>query len=115
MIDRRPDRFSKPVRSWSGILWPGLSKLEGSNFFKNQVKQVKLNNMQPEACYYIYNHANGNDNLFQTSENYRYFLQQWAKEDLTGFRNLSGLGQVFFGRVYQNWKVPNFLKIRLNK
>ncbi|MEQ6119864.1 transposase [Reichenbachiella sp. MALMAid0571] len=35
--------------------------------------------MQPEACYHIYNHANGSDNLFQTSENYRYFLQQWAK------------------------------------
>lgn len=32
------------------------------------------------GCYYhIYNHANGDDNLFKESENYRYFLQQYEK------------------------------------
>jgi putative transposase len=32
----------------------------------------------PEKYYHIYNHANGSDNLFLTSENYRYFLQRFA-------------------------------------
>jgi putative transposase len=31
----------------------------------------------PEKYYHIYNHANGSDNLFLTSENYRYFLQRY--------------------------------------
>ena len=35
--------------------------------------------MQPETYYHIYNHANGSENLFREEENYRYFLQQWAK------------------------------------
>lgn len=77
--------------------------------------------MQPGTFYHIYNHANGFENLFQSDENYRFFLQQWNKYiepvaelyayclmpnhfhvlirtkneeellDLTGFRNLSGL------------------------
>lgn len=77
--------------------------------------------MQPGTFYHIYNHANGFENLFQTEENYRFFLQQWSKyiepvaelyayclmpnhfhvlikikdekelSDLTGFENLSGL------------------------
>jgi len=32
----------------------------------------------PENYYHIYNHANGSDNLFLNSENYRYFLQRYA-------------------------------------
>jgi putative transposase len=32
----------------------------------------------PEKYYPVYNHANGSDNLFLTSENYRYFLQRFA-------------------------------------
>jgi putative transposase len=32
----------------------------------------------PENYYHIYNHANGSDNLFLNSENYRYFLQRFA-------------------------------------
>ena len=35
--------------------------------------------MQPDTFYHIYNHANGSENLFRSDENYRYFLQQWAK------------------------------------
>ncbi|PIQ50353.1 MAG: hypothetical protein COW03_00515 [Cytophagales bacterium CG12_big_fil_rev_8_21_14_0_65_40_12] len=35
--------------------------------------------MQPETFYHIFNHANGAENLFRRDENYRYFLQQWAK------------------------------------
>src|SRR5690606_5735657 len=29
--------------------------------------------------YHIYNHANGNENLFRERENYRFFLQQYQK------------------------------------
>lgn len=35
--------------------------------------------MQPEQLYHIYNHANGNENLFRETENYLYFLRQWGK------------------------------------
>ncbi|MEQ9289387.1 MAG: transposase [Cyclobacteriaceae bacterium] len=35
--------------------------------------------MQAETYYHIFNHANGSENLFREAENYRYFLQQWAK------------------------------------
>lgn len=35
--------------------------------------------MQPETYYHIYNHANGSENLFRSSENYSFFLQQWTK------------------------------------
>ncbi|MEP2024667.1 MAG: transposase [Reichenbachiella sp.] len=35
--------------------------------------------MQPETYYHIYNHANGNENLFRSNENYHFFLRQWAK------------------------------------
>lgn len=68
--------------------------------------------------YHIFNHANGNENLFKDPENYRYFLQQYEKHlspvvdtlayclmpnhfhlvvktklvsDLPGFQNLEGL------------------------
>lgn len=73
----------------------------------------------PNTVYHIYNHANGRDNLFAESENYRYFLELYGKhigpvaetyafclmlnhfhfllrtrgfEDLPGFINLEGLG-----------------------
>lgn len=32
-----------------------------------------------DTYYHIYNHANGNENLFRSDENYQYFLRQWAK------------------------------------
>lgn len=35
--------------------------------------------MEVEKYYHIYNHANGNENLFKEEENFRYFLQQWDK------------------------------------
>ncbi|MDN5204938.1 transposase [Fulvivirgaceae bacterium BMA10] len=35
--------------------------------------------LQPGYFYHIYNHANGNENLFLCDENYRFFLQQWVK------------------------------------
>lgn len=37
------------------------------------------NKLLPNLYYHIYNHANGKDNLFLTPENYRFFLQQYAK------------------------------------
>jgi putative transposase len=33
--------------------------------------------LQPSLLYHIYNHANGNENLFKTDENYRYFLEKY--------------------------------------
>jgi hypothetical protein len=33
----------------------------------------------PRQTYHFYNHANGNDVLFRTDENYRYFLKQYVK------------------------------------
>jgi putative transposase len=38
-----------------------------------------MDTLQPDLFYHIYNHANGNDNLFTGEENYRYFLQQYQK------------------------------------
>ncbi len=35
--------------------------------------------MEAEKIYHIYNHANGNENLFREKDNYRFFLQQWDK------------------------------------
>ena len=35
--------------------------------------------MQPSTFYHLYNHANGNENLFRNDENYRFFLQKYAK------------------------------------
>jgi putative transposase len=34
--------------------------------------------MQPATFYHIYTHANGNENLFRTDENYRFFLKKFA-------------------------------------
>ncbi|MEZ5046960.1 MAG: transposase [Chitinophagaceae bacterium] len=33
--------------------------------------------LQAEFIYHIYNHANGNENLFRIDENYRYFLEKY--------------------------------------
>lgn len=33
----------------------------------------------PATFHHIYNHANGDENLFREEENYRYFLQQYQK------------------------------------
>ena len=44
---------------------------------------MKMNNYEipllPGACYHIYNHANGFDNLFKNEGNYHYFLKKYAK------------------------------------
>ncbi len=34
---------------------------------------------QPECFYHVYNHANGNENLFRCSENYSYFLKKYGE------------------------------------
>ena len=33
--------------------------------------------MHPELTYHLYTHANGFENLFQSAENYRYFLKRY--------------------------------------
>ena len=35
--------------------------------------------MQPDTFYHIYNHANGDEDLFREDENYYFFLKQWIK------------------------------------
>ena len=32
---------------------------------------------EPGGCYHVYSHANGTENLFRSSENYRYFLVKY--------------------------------------
>ena len=34
--------------------------------------------MEPGKLYHLYTHANGNENLFRTDENYRFFLKRYA-------------------------------------
>jgi len=34
--------------------------------------------LEPELFYHVYNHANGDDNLFRTDENYRFFLKLYS-------------------------------------
>lgn len=34
--------------------------------------------LEPNQTYHIYNHANGDDNLFRNEENYAYFLKRYA-------------------------------------
>jgi putative transposase len=34
--------------------------------------------MEPGKSYHIYNRANGNESLFRSDENFRYFLQRYA-------------------------------------
>lgn len=35
--------------------------------------------MEPSTYYHVYNHANGDENLFREDENYHFFLRQWSK------------------------------------
>jgi putative transposase len=35
--------------------------------------------MEPKKTYHIYTHANGSENLFQTNENFRYFLKRYEE------------------------------------
>ena len=35
--------------------------------------------MQPSTFYYIYNCANGSENLYRSEENYHFFLRRWSK------------------------------------
>ncbi|UCS91855.1 transposase [Echinicola marina] len=35
--------------------------------------------MEPGQSYHIYNHANGSEDIFREEENYRFFMQQYAK------------------------------------
>ncbi|MEP4532208.1 MAG: hypothetical protein ABJ004_03925 [Cyclobacteriaceae bacterium] len=35
--------------------------------------------MEPGVFYHVYNHANGDENLFREEKNYHFFLKQWAK------------------------------------
>jgi REP element-mobilizing transposase RayT len=35
--------------------------------------------LEPDKMYHIYNHANGNDNLFYAEDNYLYFLKRFAE------------------------------------
>jgi putative transposase len=34
--------------------------------------------MEPAKFYHLYNHANGNENLFRKDENYLFFLKKFA-------------------------------------
>jgi len=43
------------------------------------LKALKMEPLFPGSYYHIYNHANGNENLFAEQENYRFFLQQYQK------------------------------------
>lgn len=88
--------------------------------------------METGQTYHIYNHANGNENIFREEENYRFFLQQYKKhlaeivdtyayclmpnhfhflirikaseelKDLPGFQNLEGLDS-YQKRVSKNF------------
>jgi REP element-mobilizing transposase RayT len=35
--------------------------------------------LEPDKMYHIYNHANGNDNLFYSEDNYFYFLKRYSE------------------------------------
>jgi putative transposase len=37
----------------------------------------KIHPIQPNSSYHIFNHANGFENIFQESENYRFFLEKY--------------------------------------
>lgn len=83
--------------------------------------------MELGQSYHIYNHANGMENIFREEENYRFFLQQYAKylegvvdtysyclmpnhfhllvgvkSDLPGFQNLAGLYPSKLGHASRN-------------
>jgi REP element-mobilizing transposase RayT len=36
-----------------------------------------MDSMQPSSYYHVFNHANGNENLFREEENYRFFLGKY--------------------------------------
>ena len=38
-----------------------------------------MDQLLPSTYYHIFNHANGDEDLFREPENYRYFLQQYHK------------------------------------
>lgn len=38
-----------------------------------------MDQLKPSTYYHIFNHANGDEDLFREPENYRYFLQQYYK------------------------------------
>jgi putative transposase len=38
----------------------------------------KLDILSPDTTYHVYNRANGNENLFLSTENYRYFLEKYV-------------------------------------
>lgn len=85
--------------------------------------------MELGQSYHVYNHANGMENIFREEENYRFFLQQYAKyfgsvvdtyayclmpnhfhllvgvkerTDLPGFQNLAGLSSTQLGHASKN-------------
>jgi len=83
--------------------------------------------MESGQTYHIYNHANGMENIFREEENYRFFLQQYAKylgevvdiyayclmpnhfhllvgvkSDLPGVQNLAGLSPSRLGHAANN-------------
>lgn len=89
--------------------------------------------MEPTQSYHIYNHANGIENIFREEENYRFFLQQYAKylsgvvdtyayclmpnhfhlmvgvrSDLAGFENLPGLSSTQLGHASKNPVIKAF-------
>lgn len=41
------------------------------------INKVEL--LEPEVTYHIYNRANGNENLFQSDDNYSYFLRKYTE------------------------------------
>jgi putative transposase len=38
-----------------------------------------METLQPSTYFHVYNHANGDEDLFRNPENHRYFLQQYHK------------------------------------
>ena len=40
---------------------------------------VELTPLYPETVYHIYNHANGEENIFRSNENYYYFLKKYTE------------------------------------
>lgn len=40
---------------------------------------ITINPLLPDKVYHIYNHANGDENLFRAKENYRYFLTKYSE------------------------------------
>lgn len=91
--------------------------------------------MEPGQTYHIFNHANGDENIFREDENYRFFLKQYSKylgdvvdtyayclmpnhfhllvgvkvdSDLAGFRNLPGLSSAKLGHPSNSQVIKAF-------